>query len=280
MPTVLPSSIRNPFKFIHVFNWVLLIIFGYGVVHGIHRQFMLNPVIRADGLKAQFSAWWGRAAAFDRLWVAGCFTAVGISLLAWLLYFSSARRLEAYLTTVGFDAGGAHDTARFSLASVGWFLLFLVLASGLLALIAGGQFAGPRAKWGGIFLGTLLLIDLGRADRPLGGLLGCPLHVCQRPHHPATRHTGAVGTSRGFASIRAAQSGSPAIFQSLHNYLWVQHLFKLYNVQTMNMVQEPRVAQDKERFTNALPFNGAIPIKKSIFDLERTVWNSPTPVMC
>ncbi len=36
----------------------------------------------------------------------------------------------------------------------------------MLTLILSGAFAGRRGKWGGILLGTLLVLDLGRADLP------------------------------------------------------------------------------------------------------------------
>ncbi len=60
----------------------------------------------------------------------------------------------------------AGQIAAFSVSQVGWFCLFFALAMGLLTLILSGAFAGRRAKWGGIFLGTLLVLDLGRADLP------------------------------------------------------------------------------------------------------------------
>ncbi len=160
------SAMRQPFKFLHVFNWALLILFAYGV-DGICRTFMLDPVARAKGLLTQFRAWWKNAPAFDRVWVAGCFVALGIGFLAWMIYASSEGSLESYLQKVGFpDPKLAHATARFSLVSVGWFLLFLALTTGLLALIMSGQFNAARARWGGILLGSLLLFDLVRADLP------------------------------------------------------------------------------------------------------------------
>ena len=61
---------------------------------------------------------------------------------------------------------GRPHIAAFSIRQIGWFILFFVLAVGLLALILSGAFAGRRAKWGGILLGTLLVLDLGRADLP------------------------------------------------------------------------------------------------------------------
>ena len=58
------------------------------------------------------------------------------------------------------------EIAAFSVGQAGWFLLFFALAIGIVILIIAGIFSGKRAKLGGILLGALLIVDLGRANLP------------------------------------------------------------------------------------------------------------------
>ena len=109
-----------------------------------------------------------KARGFDRNWTLVCVLAVIGSVLGWLIYAMEKPGLVRYLQMVGFpDEGTAKDIAAFSLGKVGWFILFFVLAVGLCTLIIAGVFAGRRAKLGGILLGTLLVMDLGRANYPI-----------------------------------------------------------------------------------------------------------------
>jgi hypothetical protein len=103
---------------------------------------------------------------FDRKWSVGCLVAIGASLLGWMIYAGLRKGLEEYLQTVQFDEGMAKAIAGFSLRQVGWFVLLLSVAVGLVTLVLSGWVAGRRAKWGGILLGVLLVADLGCANRP------------------------------------------------------------------------------------------------------------------
>ena len=147
------STIRNPVKFMHVFSWALVILFGFGV-HGLTVAYLDNSVARAGGMMAQYKKWvGGRATPFERKWMTCCFAAIPVSLLAWLIYAAEGSTLQEYLQTVGISAAAAPGIVGFSMQAVGWFVLFLVLTVGLLALIFSGQFTGPRAKWAGVVAG-------------------------------------------------------------------------------------------------------------------------------
>ena len=148
------SVIRNPTKFLLIFSWALVIVFAYGV-HGLSRRYLEVP---AGGSKLR---------GFDRRWTLACVFAVAVSILGWLIYGSQKANLVSRLQDVGFpDKNTAAAITAFSIGQVGWFILFFALAVGLCALVTAGVFAGKRAKLGGILLGALLLVDLGRADLP------------------------------------------------------------------------------------------------------------------
>ena len=246
------STIRNPAKFMHVFSWALVIVFAYGV-HGLIVAYMQNPVARAQGVLAQFKSWRARAPSFDRKWLYGCFAAIGVSLLAWLIYASSDSSLKSYVQTVGINAADAPGVVAFSIRAVGWFILFLVLTVGLLALIFSGQFTGPRACWGGILLGALLLVDLGRADRPWLIYWDTDYKYAADPiikflaDKPYEHRVSLLPV--------AATSQQQALLQNAYGSEWKQHLFPYYNIQCAEVVQEPRVAVDKDQYMSVFPRN-------------------------
>ena len=191
------STIRNPAKFIHVFNWAWVVVFAYGL-HGLWRRYVVaepatlplstpetakgkakpgpspipstargkSPARPATSEAWSFKGWWERVRGFDRRWTLGSLAAFGASVLAWLVYASSRDGFEKYLQQVGFDAGMAKEIAGFSLGQVFWFLVFFATALGLVTLVLSGAFAGRKAKWAGVCLGLFLVVDLGRANLP------------------------------------------------------------------------------------------------------------------
>ena len=159
------STMRNPSKFIHVVEWILVILFAYGV-HGLSRRCLEAPAAATRGLSAQLKTWWAKATAFDKNWVRGSAAALAASLVGWLIYSSSRERLVAHLQEVDFEAAMAGAIANFSIRQVGWFVLLLALALGLLTLMLSGYFSGRRARAGAILLGLLLVVDLGWANMP------------------------------------------------------------------------------------------------------------------
>jgi len=249
------SNIRNPVKFLFVFSWALVIIFACGI-HGLSRRYLEIPAVGSTSPSAQLKTWWTKVRNFDRNYVSICIVALFGSLLAWLIYWLQKPALVHYLQTVQFDENIAEQIATFSVSQVGWYILFVVLVVGLLALILSGAFAGPRAKWGGICLGVLLVVDLGRADLPwivhwnyLQKYASNPIidvlrdkpyehRVVLLPFHPPER-----------------LPYYDDYFDSLYNIEWAQQLFTYYNIQSLDVTQAPRLPADLEAYEAVLSFN-------------------------
>ena len=160
------STMRNPCKFLAVLSWALVILFAYGI-HGLSRRYLEISAANSTSPLAQLKNWWTKARGFDRNWTLGCVLAVIGSVLGWLIYAMEKPGLVRYLQMVGFpDEDMANNIAAFSIGQVGWFIVLFALAVGLCTLIIAGVFAGRRAKLGGILLGALLVLDLGRANLP------------------------------------------------------------------------------------------------------------------
>ena len=258
------STIRNPTKFLIIFSWASVILFAHGV-HALSRRFLEVPAANANSPLAQCKNWWMKVRGFDRTWTSLCVASVMGSLLAWLIYASEKPRFVRYLQTVGFgDEGMAREIAAFSLGQAGWFILFLGLAAGLLVLIIAGVFAGKRAKLGGLLLGLLLVIDLGRADLPY------IIHWDYKQKYDVDSANPASSTNPIINFLRDKPYEHrviclPPFFRSpqhlpfyndywtdLYHVEWVQHHFPYYNIQSLDLVQRPRVPADEEAYEMAL----------------------------
>jgi hypothetical protein len=246
------STIRNPTKFMHIFSWVLVIVFAYGA-HGMVVAYMQNSVNRVAGMAAQFKNWWAKAGRFERNWMIGCLCAIALAVLGWFIYGTAHTKLEAYLQTVGIAADQAPAVVQFSLRAVGVFILLLVLTIGLLALLFSGQFSGARAKWGACLFGALLVVDLGRADMPWIVYLDTATRYAENPliqvlaDKPFEHRVGILPVP--------AKTQQQATLQNNYGSAWKQNVFPYYNIQCCEIVQESRVALDKDQFMSAIPPN-------------------------
>jgi len=247
------STIRNPAKFIHIFNWALVILFAYGV-QGIWLHYLSQPST-SKGPVESFGEWFKRVKGFDRRWAVGMMAFVGISALAWLIFSSSRPQFEKYLTSVQFEPATAASIARFSVGQVGWFLLFLAVSVGLLLMVFSGRFRGPRSKWGVILLGAFLVADLGRANQPWIIVWDYQQKyatnpVIERLREKAYAQRVAILPSWLHQAMRAP--GELAMIDQLYRIEWAQHHFYYYNIQSLDIVQMPRMPEDLVAFENAV----------------------------
>lgn len=258
------STIRNPGKFMHVFQWVLLIIFAHGI-YGLSHRYLEVPAVATRDLVSQLQAWWAKVSSFDRKWTIGCALALGASLLGWLIYGSARARVLAYLQEVQFDEAMAKAIATFSLGQVGWFILFLALSVGLFTLVLSGYFNGRRARTGGLLLGLLLVVDLARVDTrfvvtynwkeryessPVLDFLRTRPYEQRVAIFPFDRFVNVSALPRELRPLVNQYS----MFAQLYGLEWTQHLFQYYNIQSLDIVQEPRVAADKAAFEAVMAF--------------------------
>ena len=239
------STMRNPSKFVHVVEWILVILFAYGV-HGLSRRCLEAPAAATRGLSAQLQAWWAKAGAFDKGWVKGSAIALAASLVAWLIYSASRERLVAYLQEVDFDSAMAGAIASFSIRQAGCFVLLLALALGFVALLLSGYFSGRRARVGAILLGLLLVGDLVWANVPWVVTWNWVRKYATNPVIELLRekpyeHRVAVLPFSG-----------PPPFNQLYDGEWKQQLFQYYNIQSLDVVMMPRAPVEYVAFESAL----------------------------
>lgn len=248
------STIRNPVKFLHVFQWALVVLFAFGV-GGLSRRYLKPVGDTTRGLVSHWQAWWRTASRFDRNWVKGLALAVAVGVVAWILYVSSRSKLVAYLLEVQFDAETANAIASFSFAQVGWFILLLSLAGVLFAVILSGYFSGPRARVVAVLLGLFVVVDLAR----VGSHWVNPYNWKERYLEPANNAVFQLLRQKPHENRVAiwpfGLPGQFGIVQQVYQTEWLQHLFQYYNIQSLDIIQMPRMPEDIAAYEGALAYD-------------------------
>jgi hypothetical protein len=273
------STIRNPAKFYHILQWALLIVFAYGM-HGLATLY-LNPAAAAGrDLMEQVRQWWQRAAGFERSWVKGSFWFLGAVILAGVGFYALRGNLVQYIAELNrveqLSRGQTPDliaaemaaqaTVSFSTGQVVWAIVALAVAVGLVTLVISGYFNGRRVKAALIVLGLFVVIDLGWHNRPYVVIQNWKQKyesnsvvdfLRERPYEQRV----AIFPLERFVDVRRLpREAIPTVqqfqfFSQLYGIEWTQHLFQYYNVQSLDIVQEPRMATDKAAYETVLYFN-------------------------
>lgn len=269
------STIRNPAKFMHVLEWALIVVFGYGL-HGLTTLYLDRATATSRGLVDQFSVWWKQTTGFDKSWVRGMVIALAFAALAWFVYHGMRGKVEAYVADLNqceiLQRGGRPDpvaaadaaaaTISFSLKQCGWAFGFLAASVATLAILISGGFAGKRARAASVILGLLVVVDLGWQNRPwviAQNWTGRYVEAAQNPvfdflrNKPYEHRVGNIPSHY----LRAFQLDPRLVdlenmFQSVYGSEWTQHLFPYYNIQTISVVQMPRRPLDYDVFEQAL----------------------------
>ena len=256
------STVRNPTKFLHVLSFALIVLFAYGV-DGVWRNY-LRPAVAGNerGKKMTPTGWFAGTTSFDRRWVYGCLVLLGLSLVAWMVYSQARMSLEQYLEWVDFPGEKAQAIAAFSIQQVGWFVLFLGLAVGLIAWLFSGRLRGEKALWGGSALGLFVLVDLGSADQPwimywdysrqyTSNSVVDILRQEPYEHRVACLPVIFQNPKLFNGPLPRDLFSSEELCRNLYQGEWAQHLFFFYNIQSLDVVQLPRVPQDLATFEKA-----------------------------
>lgn len=249
------SAIRNPVKFMHIFNLAILILFGCGL------NYLFSRLPEALAAKAKsfpefFQIWWKNAKPFDRRLLAGCVMTLGLALVGWLVFATSGREIENYLRSNAV-AGTPSDILHFANKEIGWFVLFWTCSILLAGALLSGWFAGPRRKWATLLLGALIVTDFSHANTPWvvyydyqKKYASNPVIEFLRKATPEYRVTHTVFPFGG-ASLVGEQLQN--VFGGVCGE-WLQHHFQYYNIQSLNIVQMPRVPALDDTFRiNFLP---------------------------
>lgn len=245
------STMRNPIKFTHPLHISLVILFGIGL-QALARGYGDRAAREAGAIRARLRAWWTEANRFERRWVAWMGVAVGAGAVSWLLWAASRSELERFLQKA-VSPQLAPEIAAFSTAELAWSVFFLAAGVAVMILILGGIWSGSRARWGYLALGVVLTGDLLRASKPWVSYWDFREKYATNPVIEFLRqksHEHRIG------SLPLNLGESYGLLRQVYHGEWLQHVFQYYNVQSLDMIQEPRALLENAQFRDTLGTNG------------------------
>ena len=251
---VLPyfSTIRSPAKFTYFVNFALVVLFAYGL-NGLYLRYLQPALTTTLGPLAQISAWIKRSRGFDRRWAVGCLVAFGASALGFLLYASSRKTLVEHLGQVQLGGDIAEQIAGFSIREAGLSVLLLAVAVTLVLLVLSGWFAGRRAKVAMLILGGFLLLDMGRANLPWVLYVDYPFKYAT---NPVLEFLKVKPYEQRVCMLPFPMPQQLSLVGDLYRIEWAQHHFQRENIQSLDLVQMPRMPEDMAAFELAWRTNG------------------------
>jgi len=256
------SAIRNPTKFLHVFTWAMIVVFAYGV-HGLSRCYLQTIAGNLAGAAHgwRIKSWWATRKGFERTWSTGLIVVVAASTVALLIYNSMQPELVGYLKEM-FRPGtqidenymrSLQEMAAFSVRQAALFVLFLAAGAAVMILTFSGAFAGKRARLGTVLLGLVLVCDLARANHYWTVFWDYKYKYASNPVIDVLRDK---PYEHRVAILPLPLPPQIALFEQLYRIEWAQHHFQYYNIQSLDIVQMPRVPGDLAAFESALAHRG------------------------
>ena len=224
------NTMRNTIKFLHPMHFALIVLCGYGV----------EGLIRLANLETKGNS------KLIRKWIIGSSIVASIILLFSLILTSAKKLLAQYIAGQGFPLEEALTMASFGGKELIITSIFLVISVFLVAKILKTNAASPFL----IGLTLLVIVDLTRANLPWiqyddykykydnkNPLID---RLSQLPH-------------KGRVTISPLPSGD---LGRLYGIEWLQHQFLYNNIQSIDIVQAPRMSADHEAFERRFTITG------------------------
>lgn len=236
------STIRNPIKFLHPFHMSLLILFAYGL-QGIWKRHLEKTVARKSGLVDQLKSWWATAQGYDATVRVAMVILAGASVAAAIVYGGSRMSLEKHLAEVGFPGEGAAPIAAFSIREVRLFAGVMIVTLASLAVTFSGWFSGAQSRKAWMLLSGVLLVDMVRSNTPWVMTYDASIRYQTNPIVEKLRQAPWQGRATAFLDPhRSFGLSNNRIFSYMHNE-WLEHVFQYNRIQSLDIIQMPRVPE-------------------------------------
>ena len=247
------STIRIPSKFLHVMHLALWVLFAYGL-EAIARGSLASGKERLGGWKDQFATWRKTAAPGEVNWVFGAVACFAIAAVGALNYAGGAAELKSHLRGIEFQMGPP-ATAEFSIGeawkALGFFAISLALVGGMIT----GFFNGTRGRIGWMLLGTVLVVDLYRANTPwvkyydwVTRYQSNPVLDLLKDKPWEQRVTAFLDPHRQGPLVGGESTLSWTYLQKE----WLENQFQYFNIQSLDISQMPRVPELETAYFGAL----------------------------
>lgn len=236
------KTMRIPMKFLHGFHLSAIILFGYGL-QALLQEHLRGRSPRLGGMVDAVKAWWTAAPAMERRFGAGVAGAAAAGLAGSLIYASYRPTLIRHLQGLGFEGNLATAVASFSFHEALLAAGLLVVGAVFLLLVLSGWFSGRRARTAGWVFGILLALDLLRANTPWVVHYNYARRYQANPVVNLLKERAFEGrvAFRMLPTTRQLLTApNDTLMPAVHN-LWLEHHFQYYNVQTVDIIQAPRM---------------------------------------
>ena len=217
------NTMRNTIKFLHPMHFALIVLCGYGV-EGLIRRAKLETKENSN---------------LTRKWIMGSSIAASIILLFSLILSSAKKLLAQHIAGQGFPLEEALTMASFGGKELIITSIFLVISVFLIAKILRKKAAYPYV----IGLALLVIVDLTRAN--------LPWIQYDDYKYKYDNNTNPIinqirqSSHEGRVSISPLPNGD---LSGLYRIEWLQHQFLYNNIQSIDIVQAPRMSADHEAF--------------------------------
>jgi hypothetical protein len=247
------STIRIPSKFLHVMHLALWVLFAYGL-EAIARGSLASGKERLGGWKDQLATWRKTAAPGEVNWVFGAVACFAIAAVGVMNYAGGAAELKSHLRGIEFQMGPP-ATAEFSIGeawkALGFFAVSLALVGGMIT----GFFNGTRARIGWMLLGTVLVVDLYRANTPwvkhydwVTRYQSNSVLDLLKDKPWEQRVTAFLDPHRQGPLV----GGDAALSWTYLQKEWLENQFQYFNIQSLDISQMPRVPELETAYFGAL----------------------------
>ena len=217
------NTMRNTIKFLHPMHFALIVLCGYGV-EGLIRRAKLETKENSN---------------LTRKWIMGSSITASIILLFSLILSSAKKLLAQHIAGQGFPLEEALTMASFGGKELIITSIFLVISVFLIAMILRKKAAYPYV----IGLALLVIVDLTRAN--------LPWIQYDDYKYKYDNNTNPIinqirqSSHEGRVSISPLPNGD---LSGLYRIEWLQHQFLYNNIQSIDIVQAPRMSADHEAF--------------------------------
>src|SRR5208337_5530611 len=136
-------------------------------------------------------------------------------------------------------------------------------------VILSGFFKGRRARWGAVLIGVLLAVDLMAANLPWVIIYNWKEVYASNPildflrERPFEQRIAVLPVEQLFDISKFPPQAAPLVqnyvtMGQLYASEWMQHLFPYYNIQSLDVVQMPRVPVEYMAYETAV---GSFPVR-------------------
>jgi Bacterial membrane protein YfhO len=243
------STIRIPMKFLHGMHLCLWILFAYGL-EALARTYLSRATASVGSIRELFDRWTKSADEFDRRWVGGLVGLVIVAAIGALVYTAFGGYLSAKIAAIPFN-GVQPATAWFSIREVWFSLFFLTVSAAVLALVTLGRFSGERATQLAWVLGTVLVLDLVRANLPWVKYYDYQVRYDKNPIMEILADR--PWEHRVTANVAPQRSG-PLIATAEFTFLqkeWLENHLPYFHIQALDIDQMPRMPELEKAYLQA-----------------------------